>query len=120
MIYGVGTLAACMLLGKLIGNLLGLVTGTGSDVGGVGFAMVLLMLITNSKKLKFVQSKGFEQGIGFWKGMYIPVVTAMAASQNVYSAFSKGFIAIAAGILAVLAGFALIPLIGKIGAGKTE
>lgn len=50
MIYGVALLAACMFFGSLIGNLLGLITGLGSDIGGVGFAMLLLLVVTNSKK----------------------------------------------------------------------
>ena len=45
MIYGVALLAGCMFLGSLVGNILGLITGLGSDIGGVGFAMLLLLIV---------------------------------------------------------------------------
>jgi len=118
MIYGVALLAACMFVGSLIGNLLGLVTGLGSDVGGVGFAMLLLLLITNSKKIAARLPKGIEKGIEFWKGMYIPVVIAMSASQNVFQAFSGGLIALIAGIAAVGVAFLLLMLLNRLAAKK--
>ena len=43
-IYGVAILAFCFLVGKLMGSLLGTWIGISGDVGGVGFAMLLLML----------------------------------------------------------------------------
>lgn len=113
MIYGVATLAACMLAGKFIGNLLGLLTGTDADVGGVGFAMILLLIITNAKELPFVNSKDFSLGISFWNKMYIPVVIAMTASQNAYRALSGGILAIIAGTSAVGVSFILLPIINK-------
>ena len=51
MIYGVALLAGCMFVGSFVGNLLGLLTGLNSDIGGVGFAMILLLLVTNSPKI---------------------------------------------------------------------
>ena len=43
-IYGVALLSACFLIGKLTGRFLGQVLNINSDVGGVGFAMFLLMV----------------------------------------------------------------------------
>ena len=43
-IYGVALLSACFLIGKLVGRFLGQVLNINSDVGGVGFAMFLLMV----------------------------------------------------------------------------
>ena len=51
MIYGVALLAGCMFIGSFIGNILGILTGLNSDIGGVGFAMLLLLFVTNSKKI---------------------------------------------------------------------
>lgn len=113
MIYGVATLAACMFIGQLLGNILGLLTGTGSDIGGVGFSMLLLLLVTNSDKLKFTKDKDFSAGIMFWNKMYIPVVIAMAASQNVFQALSEGWIALLAGMLAVVFAFMLLPVLNR-------
>ncbi len=100
-IYGVATLAACMLLGTLIGTVFGNLIGAGTEIGGVGFAMLLLIFITNSEKLKFTQKPAFIQGMTFWKAMFIPVVIAMTACQNVFSMLSSSIVAVAAGAAAV-------------------
>lgn len=44
-IYGVALLAFCFLAGKLLGSYLGVLIGVNGDVGGVGFAMLFLMVI---------------------------------------------------------------------------
>ena len=120
MIYGVALLAACMFIGSLVGNILGLITGLGSDIGGVGFAMFLLLIVTNSKKITEKMPKGYEKGLDFWKAMYIPVVIAMAASQNVYQALSGGWIALIAGIGAVAVSFALMVLLNRMASKKNK
>ncbi|MGB5170480.1 malonate transporter subunit MadL [Eudoraea sp.] len=114
-IYGVALLAACFLLGKILGNLLGSLINIDSDIGGVGFAMFLLMLssIYLRKKGWLVQES--ERGILFWSSIYIPIVVAMAATLNVKAAVSGGFIAILAGIGATVVALFLVPVIAKIG-----
>ena len=113
MIYGVALLAGCMFVGSFIGNLLGLLTGLHSDIGGVGFAMILLILLTNSPKInKFLPEK-YTKGIDFWKEMYIPVTIAMSASQNVVSALNGGLLALVLGVGVVLIMLFLIPLFNK-------
>ena len=52
--------------------------------------------------------------------MYIPIVVAMAARQDVYSALSGGGMAIVAGIAAVTASFALIPILARFGQGGQD
>jgi malonate transporter MadL subunit len=47
--------------------------------------------------------------------MYIPIVIAMAAKQNVFAAVSNGWMAVIAGVLAVAASFALIPILSRLG-----
>ncbi len=113
MIYGVALLAGCMFVGSFVGNVLGLLTGLDSDIGGVGFAMILLLLITNSPKITKVLPEKYTKGIIFWKEMYIPVTIAMAASQNVVSALSGGIIALVLGLGVVLLMLLLIPLFNK-------
>lgn len=113
MIYGVATLAGCYLLGKILGTALGMATGIDSDIGGVGFGILLMILLTNSKHIKFTQKDGFRQSITFWKNMYIPVVVAMAASQNVFSMLSGGMVAIVAGAAAVCLAFLLVFLLSR-------
>lgn len=52
--------------------------------------------------------------------MYIPIVVAMAAQQNVVAALKGGPIAVLAGALAVVASFALVPVISRIGPAGVE
>lgn len=114
-IYGVALLSICTLLGLLIGDLLGAAIGVKANVGGVGFAMLLLLLISERLKSggRFVQLS--SQGVGFWTAMYIPIVIAMAAQQNVLGAISGGPMAILAGVAATVLCFALIPAVDRIG-----
>ncbi len=113
MIYGVALLAGCMFVGSFLGNLLGLLTGLNSDIGGVGFAMILLLLLTNSPKITKFLPETYTKGINFWKEMYIPVTIAMSASQNVVSALNGGLLALVLGVGVVLIMLLLIPLFNK-------
>ena len=113
MIYGVALLAGCMFAGSFLGNLLGLLTGLNSDIGGVGFSMLLLLLATNSKKINKILPVGYTKGIDFWKEMFIPVIIAMSASQNVVSAIDGGILALVAGIGTVVVMLMLIPVFNK-------
>ena len=119
MIYGVALLAGCMFVGSFVGNVLGLLTGLNSDIGGVGFAMILLLLVTNSPKVNKFLPEAYVKGIGFWKEMYIPVTIAMAASQNVVSALNGGIIALVLGLGVVLLMLFLIPLFNKFTSNET-
>ena len=115
-IYGVGLLAFCFLVGKLLGLGLGRLINLSNDVGGVGFAMLLLIVLSGyMRKKQWIDEKEIT-GITFWSAMYIPVIIAMAASLNAKAAYSAGWLAIAAGGLTTLVGFILVPLITKIGA----
>ena len=110
MIYGVALLSCCMLVGSFIGNLLGLFTGLNSDIGGVGFAMILLLVLTNSKKVNKILPATYTKGIDFWKEMFIPVIIAMSASQNVVSALDGGVLALTLGVGVVIIMLLLIPV----------
>ena len=98
-----------------IGNLLGDLIGVQANVGGVGIAMLLLMLLTNLSSHRFQISVTSELGISFWSAMYIPIVVAMAAKQNVVAALSSGWLAVIAGVVAVAAGFLMIPVLTRLG-----
>jgi len=114
-IYGVALLAGCFLVGKYAGNLLGALIGVDGDVGGVGFAMILLMLLSTYLRKKDRLVRETEDGILFWTSMYIPIIVAMAASQNVRSAITGGWVAIITGLAITLVCFLLVPLISRIG-----
>jgi len=114
-IYGVALLSGCMLAGVFLGDLLGDALGVQANVGGVGIAMLLLILLSDSLRRRGKLPAPTERGVLFWSSMYIPVVVAMAASQNVIAAVRGGPAAILAGVLAVGAGFALVPVLARLG-----
>jgi malonate transporter MadL subunit len=116
-IYGVALLSFCMLVGVFVGDLLGDLIGVQANVGGVGIAMLLLIFLSNLSHTKFSLGEPTERGIGFWSAMYIPIVVAMAAKQNVIAAISSGWMAIIAGVAAVVVSFAMIPVLSKFGSG---
>ena len=120
LIYGVALLSICLVTGMLFGELLGALLGVESNVGGVGIAMLLLLLVlgSNMKPFKAIVEGHPGAGIKFWSAMYIPIVVAMAAKQNVVAAFEGGILAVAVGISAVLVSFALVPVISRVGAGS--
>ena len=113
MIYSLVTLALCMLLGKYIGTCFGTLVGIHADVGGVGFAILLLLFVGNCPKFRFTKKQEFIQAMNFWKRMYIPVVVAMAASQNVYRMLTSGMVAIVGGAAAVAFPFLLLYILHK-------
>ncbi|MCH3929269.1 MAG: malonate transporter subunit MadL [Dialister sp.] len=111
-IYGVALLAGCFMVGNLIGDMLGVVLGVKANIGGVGFAMLFLIIISTWAQKKGLMKEPEEQGIKFWSAMYIPIVVAMSSIQNVAAALSGGVVALAGGALAVAVGFLLIPVLG--------
>ena len=120
MIYGVALLSFCMLTGVFVGDLLGELMGVQANVGGVGIAMLLLLVLSNLDSREFTLSPITEKGLGFWSAMYIPIVVAMAARQNVLAALSGGWMAIIAGVAAVAVSFALIPVLAHFGQGGPD
>ncbi|MDD2402850.1 MAG: malonate transporter subunit MadL [Clostridia bacterium] len=118
-IYGLTLLSVCMLLGTLLGDILGKAVNVSANVGGVGFAMLFLILISDYLLENNMLSPKAQDGIKFWSMMYIPVVVAMTARQNVVAAVKGGPMAILAGVLAVAVAFAFVPMISKIGAPGT-
>lgn len=115
-IYGVALLAFCLLTGNYIGDILGALLGVKANVGGVGFAMLLLIILTNKGiDAGWLDKKG-QEGIAFWSAMYIPIVVAMSSIQDVVAALSGGTIAVLGGVLGVALGFVFIPILRKFGA----
>ncbi len=114
-IYGVALLAGCMLVGAFIGELIGQLIGIDANVGGVGISMLLLILVAAKGQASGRLGPISQTGITFWSGIYIPVVVAMAASQNVVAAVRGGTAAVLAGVLAVVVSCALVPLLSRIG-----
>lgn len=119
-IYGVAILAACYLIGKLMGSMLGLILNIDGNVGGVGFAMALLIIVNTLMRKQMPLSKETEDGILFWSAMYIPVVVAMSATSNVKAALTGGWVAVVVGIVGTLACFFLVPVLAKVGRSSTS
>jgi len=109
-IFGVTILSFCMFIGMFIGDGLGKLIG----VKGVGFAMLFLVLLVDYLLKKEKLSAEAQKGIQFWSAMYIPIIVAMAAKQNVVAAIKGGPTAILAGVLAVFVAFLLVPSVSKL------
>ncbi len=112
-IYGVALLGVCLLVGVFLGELLGQLIGVEANVGGVGISMLLLIFLSNWRPMKEKLADGAASGVLFWNAMYIPIVVAMAAKQNVVGALAGGWLAVLAGVTAVVLSFALVPLLSK-------
>ena len=115
MIYGVALLAACYLVGQTLGELLGRWLNINSNVGGVGFAMLLLILVNQWMHQRKWLSVEMEKGILFWSNLYIPVIVAMSSIQDVKAATSGGMVALLAGIIPVALCIMTLPLLMRMG-----
>lgn len=114
-IYGTALLSICVLIGLSIGHGLGALMGLDSDIGGVGIAMLLLVVCGDYLHRTGRMRPPTESGIAFWSSIYVPIVVAMAASQNVLSAVRGGLVAALAGGLTVAVCFGLVGLMSRTG-----
>ena len=119
-IYGTALLALCLLTGVFAGNLLGILIGVEANVGGVGIAMFLFIVVTTRMHRSGRLKPPSDTGIIFWSSIYIPIVVAMAASQNVLAAIRGGPMGILAGALTVALCFGLVPIITRLGQSVSE
>jgi len=113
MIAGVALLAICTLIGQLLGEGLGVLLGVKANVGGVGIAMILLIAARMWLKSRGRYVEGVSRGIGFWGALYIPIVVAMAAQQDVVAAVEGGPIVLIAGVGALLLCFSAVAIISR-------
>ena len=112
-IYGTALLAVCHLLGIFLGDLLGQALGVKTNVGGVGIAMLLLIFARLYMAKKDLLPKLTELGVEYWGAMYIPVVVAMAAQQDMVAALRGGPVAILSAVLAVAVCACVISVINR-------
>jgi malonate transporter MadL subunit len=117
-IYGVALLAICTLAGVYLGDLLGVLLGVKSNVGGVGIAMILLIFARLWMQRDRSMTKECELGVAFWGAMYIPIVVAMAAQQNVVAALHGGPVALLAAIGAAALCGCTIAMLSRINKGE--
>lgn len=114
-IYGTALLSVCLLAGLVVGDLLGRWLGLGTNVGGVGIAMLLLLFSTSHLRRIGKLPPATDHGVMYWNAIYIPVTVAMASVQDVRAAVTGGPVALLAGALAVAACCALVPVLTKLG-----
>jgi len=120
LVYGVAILAGCFIIGQLVGQLLGRALNIDANIGGVGFGMLLLILVQQWMHKRAWLTPDVDSGINFWNKMYIPVIVAMSSIQNVKAAFSSGLVAILAGVIPTVICFLLVPVISKISKAKKQ
>jgi malonate transporter MadL subunit len=112
-IYGTALLATCHLLGIFLGDLLGHALGVKTNVGGVGIAMLLLIVARLYMQKRAILPKLTELGVEYWGALYIPVVVAMAAQQDMVAALRGGPVAVLAAIGSVALCAAVISAINR-------
>ncbi len=112
-IYGTALLALCTVLGVALGELLGGVFHVKANVGGVGIAMILLVIGRQWLARRGRLTPRFRLGVEFWALLYIPIVVAMAAQQDVRAALSGGPMAVIAAVAAVTVCFGLVAVLGR-------
>lgn len=112
-------MALCTLLGQALGELLGVQMGVKANVGGVGIAMILLIAARVWLTDRKLWTAGVNQGVMLWASLYIPIVIAMAAQQDVAAAVSGGPMVLIGGICVVCLCFAMVALIGRM-SGRSE
>ena len=64
-IYGVALLSFCMLVGVFVGDLLGELIGVQANVGGVGIAMLLLIVLSNLSHQQIYARRTYGKGYRF-------------------------------------------------------
>ncbi|WP_374306175.1 malonate transporter subunit MadL [Methylocella sp.] len=114
-IFGVALLSICTLVGVFLGDLLGVLLGVKANVGGVGLAMMLLIAARVYLQKSGALNHGVKLGVEFWGTMYIPIVVAMAAQQNVVAALSGGPLVAIVAAATVSSCFVALALLGRIG-----
>ena len=112
-VYGTMLLALCHLLGIFLGDLLGLALGVKSNVGGVGIAMLLLITARMFLARRNWLPKLTQFGVEYWGAMYIPVVVAMASTQDTVSALRGGPVALLSALAAVVVCGCTIAIINR-------
>lgn len=112
-VYGTALLAACHLLGIVLGDLLGRALGMKANVGGVGLAMLLLILTRTWLHQRGRLTPTSESGLLYWGAIYIPVVVAMAMQQNMRAALSGGPMALLAAATTVAVCFGFVSFINR-------
>src|SRR5438093_13330274 len=101
-VRGPALFAVCQLLGIILGDLLGHMLGMTTNVGGVGIAMLLLIVTRLYLHKHGLLSGTSESGVQYWGAIYIPVVVAMAMQQNVVAALRGGPVAVIAAVGSVV------------------
>ena len=114
-IYGTALLAVSYLLGVFLGGRLGKLLGVDANIGGVAIAMILLIAGKEMLAKRGLLPKSTQFGVLYWAGMYIPIVVAMAAGQNVVAALSGGMVAAVVSVIALTATVFVVRLLNNIG-----
>ena len=112
-IFGTALLAACYLAGVFIGELLAILIGVKANVGGVGIAMLLLIFARLYMQKHDILPKLTELGVEYWGAMYIPVVVAMAAQQDMVAALRGGPVALLSALAAAAVSAFVIAAINR-------
>jgi malonate transporter MadL subunit len=113
-VYGTSLLALCTLAGVALGEVLGQLLHVKANVGGVGIAMLLLVICKVRLQRQGKLTPGLRLGVEFWAAMYIPIVVAMASQQDVLAAMRGGPMVLLTGAVVVAICFGLVGVLGRV------
>ena len=113
LLLGVALLAGCYIIGQISGESLGHYLGINNNVGGVGFAMLLLIITQNELEKRNLFHVEMGEGVMFWSKMYIPAIVGMSSIQNGRVAFNTRILALLAGLLPVAIRLLFMPILSK-------
>ncbi len=112
-IYGTALLALCHLLGIFLGDLLGQALGVRPTSAAWASRCCCSSRRASTCNRKGILPKLTELGVEYWGAMYIPVVVAMAAQQDMVSALRGGPVALLSALAAVAVCAVVISLINR-------
>jgi malonate transporter MadL subunit len=87
--------------------------GVQANVGGVAIAMILLILSKELLAKRGHLPQVTQFGVLYWSGMYIPIVVAMSAGQNVVAAMSGGMLGLIVSVASLIGTVLVIRWLNK-------
>jgi len=119
-VYGVALLAFCTLFGIYLGDVLGIFIGVEANVGGVGIAMLLLLLLSNLSHTKFNLSTDTQARILFWSAMFRDfAIVATAFGADLEAIKKAGLVGSFSVVFGVILSF-VVGAVVAIGFGYTD
>lgn len=117
-IYGTALLSLCLLTGLTVGRLIGAALGVDADIGGVGIAMILLIVGCDALQRRGPMKAPTERH-RFGARCICPSWSRWQRARMCSEHF-RAVMAIVAGLAAVAASFVLVAVLAKSGSKEEK